>query len=166
MAAYFEFSYENGAWLLSGFGFEIGNASVSFTRYEVIVPFIYEWVYKTFEGITLVTLNNKQGLLDKNWAEIVPPGKNDGMALVQLDNKWGFVDMNGDIALPFEYDYLRNFTDGLAVAMYGSWDEGKWGFIDKNGREIIPFEFDQVGHFADGVAAVMKDGKWGFISIK
>jgi hypothetical protein len=34
-----------------------------------------------------------------------------------------------------------------------------------NGNEVIPLEYDWVGHFSEGMVAVVRGGKWGFISV-
>lgn len=69
----------------------------------------------------------------------------------------------GDVikeVIPFIYDYLWNFSEGLASVELN----GKWGFIDKTGKEVIPFIYDSVWYFSEGLAAVELNGKWGYIS--
>ena len=61
--------------------------------------------------------------------------------------------------IPFIYDDVDNFSEGLAVVKLG----GMWSFIDKTGREVVPFKYDAVYHFSEGLAAVKLDGKFGFI---
>ncbi|WP_185113831.1 WG repeat-containing protein [Chryseobacterium sp. Leaf405] len=115
---------------------------------------------------------------------------------VKLNNpdKWGFVNKDSIIQIPFEYDFLNPFENGLAYAkndgkeffitknnlkLEGDYDginvfsyglaavhkNGKWGFIDNSGKLIIPLVYDNVDYFRySGLAAVKKDGKSGFIN--
>ena len=46
--------------------------------------------------------------------------------------------------IPFIYDDVDNFSEGLAVVKLG----GMWSFIDKTGREVVPFKYDAVYHLA------------------
>ena len=39
--------------------------------------------------------------------------------------------------IPFIYDDVDNFSEGLAVVKLG----GMWSFIDKTGKEAIPFHY-------------------------
>jgi hypothetical protein len=63
----------------------------------------------------------------------------------------------GGMAIPFEYDDAKPFSDGLAAVK----KDGKWGYIDTGGRVDIPFEYTNVTSFSEGLAAVKKGGKWG-----
>jgi len=53
--------------------------------------------------------------------------------------KWGVIDKTGAVVIPFEYDYISNFNDGLAVVFIGFADfyhyafYGSWGIL-----QIIP----------------------------
>lgn len=108
-------------------------------------------------------------------------------------NKWGFVNDQNKIMIPFEYDFVNPFENGLAYAknngkeffitkrnlkLTGDYDEAriftfglapvsknkKWGFIDENGKLVIPMLYDSVEYFTqNGLSAVMRNGKSGFI---
>ena len=89
-----------------------------------------------------------------------------------LNGKWGFVNEQGEEVIPFKYDDVCDFSEGLArVKLYK-----KWGFIDKEGRKIISYKYDDAGDFSEGLARVYRiyeDNrnleypiylkKWGFI---
>ena len=77
-----------------------------------------------------------------------------------------------------KYDWVGDFSEGLAAVRTGGAKTGKWGFIDKTGKEVIPCQYDDpnivslvntwdVPRFSEGLAAVYvgeyPDGKWGFI---
>ncbi len=82
--------------------------------------------------------------------------------------------------VPCKYDYIGDFSDGLAAVSAGDpVYEDKWGFIDKTGREVIPCVHSgsgsrPAGPFSEGLAAMWGDtGEkneygssiygWGFI---
>lgn len=113
--------------------------------------------------------------------------------VLNTKNKWGFVDNDSIVKIPFEYDFLNPFENGLAYAknkgkeffininnlrLAGDYEavrifsEGlaaikknnKWGFIDKNGKLVIPLKYDDVDYFRpNGLCAVTIKGKSGFI---
>lgn len=108
-------------------------------------------------------------------------------------NKWGFIDKDSIVLIPFEYDFLNPFENGLAYAkndgkeffitkknlkLEGDFEainvfsEGlasakrnnKWGFINSEGKFVIPSQYDKVDYFRpSSLCAVQKNGKWGFI---
>ena len=76
------------------------------------------------------------------------------------NKKWGFVDETGVLIIPYKYEQVDGFSEGLAAVKL----KGKWGFIDKNDKVVIPFKFAIATNFYEGVAPVMRgNGKWGFI---
>ena len=108
-------------------------------------------------------------------------------------NKWGFIDKDSSIVIPFEYDFLNPFENGLAYAkngrkeffitkknlkLEGDFDEVRifsfglagvrknrtWGFIDEKGKLIIQPIYDKIQYFTvNGLCPVVKNGKSGFI---
>ncbi|HHV09854.1 MAG TPA: WG repeat-containing protein [Clostridiales bacterium] len=91
--------------------------------------------------------------------------RNDGLE----GGQWGYVDSEVNTAIPFVFEAVRPFNQGLAPVM----KNGKWGFIDKSGKVIIKYQFTNFWVtdsnytykvFNDGLACVQKDGKWGFIN--
>ena len=110
-------------------------------------------------------------------------------------NKWGFVNDQNKIMIPFEYDFVNPFENGLAYAksngkeffittrnlkLSGDYDEAriftfglapvsknkKWGFIDEKGKLVIPMLYDSVEYFTlNGLSAVKRNGKSGFIDL-
>ena len=56
------------------------------------------------------------------------------------DGRYGFIDQTGAEVIPFKYDYVFNFSNGLAmIQLYG-----KWGYIDKTGTEVITCKYDHI----------------------
>lgn len=93
------------------------------------------------------------------------PEFNEGLLRVQEINnnrlgKVGAIDANAVLKIPFQYDVLNLFQDGLASASINK----KYGAVDKNGKTVIPFQYDGLGSFSEGWAPVLQNGKYGFIS--
>ena len=85
----------------------------------------------------------------------------EGLKAVEQDGKWGFINQDGELVVPYKYNYVRSFHDGLAmVKLYG-----KWGYIDWFGNELIPIVFDEVASFRDGYAFVKKDGRVALLDV-
>ena len=124
-------------------------------------------------------------------------GKHEGRLLLGTDGdkkpKWGFIDTSGRIIIEPQYDYVRSFDKGQAVAVQGR----DWGVIDTENNVVIDFKYASVssyygrwkisernkgaiifnqrgwqivgpqyegsGQFNEGLCKVKRDGKWGFI---
>ena len=56
----------------------------------------------------------------------------------------------GEITVPFEYDDLGNYSEGLIWAE----KDNKYGFIDINNNVVIQFKYDKAYDFSEGLAAV------------
>ncbi|MBR6466454.1 MAG: WG repeat-containing protein [Bacteroidales bacterium] len=75
------------------------------------------------------------------------------------------------MSINFKYDYVGNFSEGLAYVRRN----GKYGYIDTTGRKVIPcsreykfvnlFDFYAPAStdFHEGLACVIKEDKWGYI---
>ena len=84
----------------------------------------------------------------------------EGLCNVINDGKYGFIDRNGQIIVPFLYDWGFEFSESLAAVSINE----KYGYINRNNEVIIPFEYDFASCFVNGFAWVMKNGKKGFIN--
>ena len=93
------------------------------------------------------------------------PEFSDGVAPVSLpDGASGYIDEQGEVALPFIYEYAYPFIDGYAVVK----SQGKWGMIDRDGHVTVPFAYDQIplrGFCADDRYGVVKNGKFGYVTL-
>ncbi len=72
---------------------------------------------------------------------------------------WGFIDRNGNTLIKAQYDFVENFSEGLALVI----KDGMAGFINKSGENTIPLIYEDANSFNEGLAAVSKDGLWGMI---
>lgn len=76
-------------------------------------------------------------------------------------NKWGYINRDSVIVIPFDYDFLNPFKDGLAYAK----NNGKEFFLTKKNLKLEG-DFDAVDIFSEELAAAKRNKKWGFINIE
>ncbi|MCL2572859.1 MAG: WG repeat-containing protein [Defluviitaleaceae bacterium] len=95
-------------------------------------------------------------------ANFVTPQFSHGLVAVfsYADNAFGFFDTSGGQVVPFIYDDVLEFSDGLVAVSY----DGLWGFLDAYGNVAIDFQFQRAGHFSEGRAPVMQNNLWGFVN--
>lgn len=74
--------------------------------------------------------------------------------------KTGVIDLNGVLKIPYSYDIIGNFKEGLAQVA----SNNKYGAIDKNGKVVIPLVYDYLYGFSEGWSGVTKNGKSGFVN--
>ena len=75
---------------------------------------------------------------------------------------YGYLDLDGNIAIPFKYQSVGSFSEGLADVDVKTGDKYTYGFINKKGEIVIPPDENIKSHFSDGMASVrvwQKDGK-------
>jgi hypothetical protein len=82
-----------------------------------------------------------------------------GYGLGPEGGQWGFVDETGKIVIELKYDYVRNFSKGLAKVRLNR----KRGFVDKEGNEVIELKYDWARNFSEGLAGVKLGDKMGYI---
>jgi hypothetical protein len=76
----------------------------------------------------------------------------EGLARVKRNNKFGFYNPEGQLSIPFKYDYAGSFHEGMTVVK----NLGKWFFINANGKKIL--ELPQKYQSADAI-------QWSFANI-
>ncbi len=90
------------------------------------------------------------------------------------DGKSGVIDTSGNVIVPFKYDFIDGFYNGIAAVNIGgeyqsnSYPQikgGKWGLVDSTGKFMTDIVYDQIDHsgvFYD-LIPVKKEGKLGLI---
>lgn len=68
----------------------------------------------------------------------------EGMAAAKCDSKYGFFDSKGNLAIPCIYEFVNDFSCGLAVVNV---DWNQYVYIDKNGKTVFPFTYEFAGDF-------------------
>lgn len=81
------------------------------------------------------------------------------------DYLFAFIDTTGKIVIPFKYDEVGEFSEGLCKAYYDT----KFGYINHNGDFMINHDFDDAKNFREGYAFVATYDDdfhliWGFIN--
>jgi hypothetical protein len=121
---------------------------------------------KVFVGpFALFDYSGKQ-IGDFNWHLYdIYPEITEGLLRVQeLKNnrlgKVGAIDANGVLKIPFIYDGMTSFEEGLSTVSIND----KYGAIDKTGKIVIPLQYDGMASFSEGWAPVSQNGKSGFIN--
>lgn len=114
---------------------------------------------------------NSWGFNDSKGNVVIPLGKytflnpidDQKMIHAQKGDKYGYIDIHQNEIIPFKYDELDLFSEGLAGAKIN----GKFGFLDRKGQEIISFQFEEIEFFNHlGLAIVKKNSKYGIINKK
>ncbi len=128
------------------------------------------------KGISVVTLGDKKGAINRQGDMTIPCKydniflcKDDSLAAAFIDETSGFIDLEGNVVVPFDYEYCGTFSEGLADVR----KNGLIGFVNKNGKLVISCKYvslyDSEG-FSEGLVGVSIDGgedgvddKWGYI---
>ena len=111
--------------------------------------------------------NEKLGLMDKNFKEIIPAKYNmihvwkNGLLIAELGGKWGAVDINDKTVIPFEYTFLDEVDDQARIRASNQTGEG---FIDKTGKILVPLTFNRLFPFSNNLA-VFEDKESGLFGI-
>lgn len=141
-----------------------------------------EFYYSSFsDGLAAILKDGMWGFVDETGNMVIEPQFPDtcfeedphfseGFAAVQIDGKWGFIDKTGSIAIEPKFDYVFEFSEGLASVRIGDSDNCKYGYIDKTGKYVITPQFGYAGNFTEGLASVYvgkdvyeREPKFGFI---
>ncbi len=80
------------------------------------------------------------------------------------DKKYGAVNYKAQVVVPFEYDYISEFSEGLAVVEKTK----KFGLVDINGKMVIPVMYEKIYHSENSgwPKPVKINGKAGAINRK
>lgn len=139
----------------------------------LVIPAKYRQAALFTDGRAFARLGDQWLAIDRNGE---PMQNGNDIFPEQRQGKWGFVRSDGTVVVPFMFDGVQNFSEGLAAVQVGA----RWGFIDRRGRVVIPPQYEDgwatprggviggppIGSFSEGVAAVYRDGGWRFIDVK
>ncbi|NJL15205.1 MAG: WG repeat-containing protein [Microscillaceae bacterium] len=141
---------------------------------QLIIPCIYE--VERPEDHTLVPYAQRIYTASREKIAETPPYLKlqflNGKARVRRDDKWGYINTFGNAIIPFAYEYLGEFSQGLVCAIIKEGKNFKMGFLDDAGEWKIPPVYDVVvgkypyQNFREGKVAVLKDEKWGYLDLK
>lgn len=131
---------------------------------RVVVPYQYDKALPFFDGLATVQRAGKWGFIDHAGQEVIPTIHDDyvldwgseqprPLFAIKKENKIGFYDRTGKLVVPFQYDALGEWREGLLCVQQS--DTKRWGFIDRRGAVVLPFQFAQQAEFQNGKAAVL-----------
>ncbi len=80
---------------------------------------------------------------------------------VEINGKWGFINAKGEMKIQPQFDFARDFSQGLALVDVNK----KRGFIRPDGKYAITPQFFDAASFSNGLAAVTKSKKILFIDL-
>lgn len=149
---------EGGKW---GF-INLRGEWVKDAQYEMVSTFRYGTAGFVSEG--------KWGLLDRQFAEVIPPrydlidylqeGELDPLVVLGLEQDgYGFIDSLGELAISPRFAEVGDFHNGrVRVA-----SEGQWGFADREGNLVVQPQYREAGDFHEDRARVRDKRYWGFV---
>lgn len=137
------------------------------------------------DGVACVEVDGEYGYIDKTGKEIVPIGQgaypwlgtpSEGLIPIRKQTgtraydgepiyRWGYVDMTGKLVIPYQYERVESFSEGLAAVEGENW---RYGFINTKGETVIPCQYIVAQDFSEGLAAVCYENAdrqyaWGYI---
>ncbi len=123
--------------------------------------------------LLLITADKKMGAAHAAGYTLLQPihdevffGNTDGednrLFQVRKGSKWGIVDLEGKQVIPYQFDKINLFSNGIAPAILN----GKAGVITDKNKVIVPFIYDQTAYDYNelDLLEVKKDGLYGFVS--
>lgn len=75
--------------------------------------------------------------------------------------RWGFIDKKGTVKINPQFNYVKNFSDGLCAVAN---KDGKWGYINKDGKMVVNYQFEGAENFTNGKAVIVSGGKFGLVN--
>lgn len=119
-----------------------------------------------FEPVVGDSSPNYWGMVDPKGKAVIPPIHlylnpfyENLIGALRNDGKAGYYDIYGNESIPFIYDEVRPFFEGLSLVE----QDGKWGCIDKYGNVVIKLIYDRMDYFEGGFAIIKKNGIYGFV---
>ena len=135
---------------------------------KIKIPVKYEQPFNFFNGIAIVKLNGKWGIIDENdnivlkikYDEIKGTYE-DNLFILKLNGKYGIYDLIKKLIVPIKYDYIKGFPYLICMGL-----NNKYGFFDYKLHEIVSFIYDYVNdkyNINNKLLCVGQGNKIGFI---
>ena len=132
-----------------------------------VIDLIYDRASPFNNGYAIVTLDTIDYLIDTKGNKIGSKGYNGlrydkeaNLYVFNRNEKCGLLNSKGKVIIEEKYDYISDFSEGLAVFLH---DE-KFGFINTKGKVVVKNVYQNAYKFVDGFAAVKNaNDKWGYI---
>ena len=163
--------YYYGHMLPAGKNYKVvsnGNEWLINQEEEPLTSKRYQRLVTTSNGFILFLNNDKWGLLNNAYSQVIPPRYdaiklNEGLVFAQNSyNQWLIFDTLGVKKSPRPYQQIGERTGYLWPVMRN----GYWGFVERSGEEVIRCVYDKVGEFVQGKVVVGFHGETGVINRK
>ncbi len=136
------------------------------TKGNVVIPIEYKTIDGDFDGDSYARATRDEGwgmIIDKTGKEIrfstcdklLGTFYKSSLALAIKNKKYGIVDKAGKVIIPFEYERLYSFENGLAAALKEK--DGKWGFINQKNEWVIKPQFNSGTSFNSFDFAILSE---------
>lgn len=76
-----------------------------------------------------------------------------------VGDEYGAYDYQGNVVIPFQYEYLKAPQNGFVAAK----KDGKYGYLDLKGNVVIPFAYEYAANFWGGYAQVRVMNDDGYV---
>lgn len=76
---------------------------------------------------------------------------------------YNIINKKGKVLLKWEFNYIAEFHDGLAMVYKGTYHKHISGFINTELRVVINLKYQNAEDFNNGKAKIKLNGKWGYI---
>lgn len=116
-------------------------------------------------------LSSHWAFIDRIGQQVIGPSEISSLASFSEDlcaviqnEKTGYMNKSGEVVIPYQFEFARNFSGGLAAITLVK--NGKFGYIDAHGRTIIAPQYYTAGSFVEGsaIVGIEKDvGPWHLI---
>ncbi len=139
---------------------------------EELIPLKLEYASDFENNYALIEVDSGKGMINTLGATVIAPiytwlepFNEYGISRAKNDTAYGLLDKNGSQILPFEYDRIGFFSEGLAVVS----KNGKYGYVNTKGEFVIDLKFDFIdqvmvwGEMRNGKAKFYRDNKYGII---
>ncbi|MDG1334353.1 MAG: WG repeat-containing protein [Crocinitomicaceae bacterium] len=171
-----KFEYENGAfWYYAPGTYTVYKRHPSFkqgmidTLGNVIIPMIYDKVDQFKNDLAVVTLNGKEGIVNRKgvvqgeigYTEIENIYKRH--VHVKLNGKQGIISHTGEVIVAPKFRSVSCFDSDY---LFVSNDEREYFVINVNTKECIPCPYSQIGCYTQGFFKAAKEGEWGMADAK
>lgn len=116
------------------------------------------WTLMDTNGKLLNNIKFNNFIVKNVYSDYQVFGDNSLLSMSNFDGKWGSVNKEGKTIIPFKYEKLSVFNEGLNSFKR----DGKYGFLDIYGNEVIKPQFDDASLFSNGIA-VARQGENAYI---
>jgi len=126
-------------------------------------------------GLAWFRLDDQYGFINRDGRIVARPiwqqtgTFHDGLCPVMRGERWGYIGLNGQLAIPLQYDYAYDFSEGWAVVRNGDYETGLRSYIDTSGAAMSPNRYQWAFNYTGSLAHVAEGdyatGRFGYIDM-